>query len=155
VAFHKLAVVKEWKSIYDKLVLEAGSKKKVFSKCGECCKSAAKKYAECRVAQAEMAGQGDTLDDNVLKEASTAVEEPKSKWCCLSWVLLLQEDFVNEKPEIQHYLEGTGHVCMFYPKFHCEINLIEMLWGYMKYHECFGPVRATLTVLMNNFSLKI
>jgi hypothetical protein len=45
----------------------------------------------------------------------------------------LQDDFVNEKPDIQHYLEGRGHVCIFYPKFHCEINPIEMLWGYMKY----------------------
>jgi hypothetical protein len=45
----------------------------------------------------------------------------------------LQDDFVNEKPDIQHHLEGRGHVCIFYPKFHCEINPIEMLWGYMKY----------------------
>lgn len=136
-----LAIIKEQKSVYDKLVSEAGSEKKVFSKCGECHKSAAKKDAECRVAQAEMAGQEDTLDDTVLEEASTAVKEPKSKWCCLSQVLSLQDDFVNEKPEIQHYLEGRGHICMFYPKFHCKINLIEMLWGYMKYHECFGPTK--------------
>jgi hypothetical protein len=31
-----LAIVKERKSVYDKLVLEAGSEKKVFGKCGEC-----------------------------------------------------------------------------------------------------------------------
>jgi hypothetical protein len=85
-------------------------------KCGECHKSAAKKDAECCVAQAKMAGQEDTLDDNVLKEASTAVKKPKSKWCCLSRVLSLQEDFINEGPEIQHYLEGRGHVC-FIPSF--------------------------------------
>jgi hypothetical protein len=60
--------------------------------------------------------------------ASTAVDEAKSKWCCLSWVLSLQKDFMNEKPEIQHYLEGRGHVCMFYPKFHCKTDPIEMLW---------------------------
>jgi len=38
---------------------------------------------------------------------------------------------------IQHYIESQGHVCMFLPKFHCELNPIEMLWGFMKYRESF------------------
>ena len=130
-----LAVVKEQRSVYDQLVMEVGGEKKVFGKCSECRKSATKKDAERRVAVAEMAGQEDTLDDADLDDASEAAEESKDKWCCLSRVIALQEDFVNEKPEIQHYLEHRGHVCMFYPKFHCEINLIEMLWGYMKYRK--------------------
>ena len=41
---------------------------------------------------------------------------------------------MNEKPMIQHYIESRGHICMFLPKFHCELNPIEMLWGFMKYH---------------------
>jgi hypothetical protein len=49
----------------------------------------------------------------------------------------LQDDFANEKPLLQHYLEGRGHVCLFLPKFHCELNLIEMLWGYPKYCKLF------------------
>ena len=66
----------------------------------------------------KMAGQEDTLDDTNLEDASEAAEESKDKWCCLSRVIALQEDFVIEKAEIQHYLECRGHICMFYPKFH-------------------------------------
>jgi hypothetical protein len=123
--------------VYDQLVAEVGGEKKVFGKCSQCWKSAAKKDAERRVALAEMAGQEDSLDDTVLEEASEVIDELQNRWCCLSRVLSLQDDFINEKPKIQHDLEGRGHICMFYPKFHCEINPIEMLWGYMKYHMSF------------------
>jgi hypothetical protein len=122
-----LTVVKERTSVYDQLVAEVGGEKKVFEKCSQCRKSAAKKDAERHVALAEMAGQEDSLDDMVLEEASEVVNELQNWWYCLSWVSSLQDDFINEKPEIQHYLEGRGHICMFYPKFHCEINPIEML----------------------------
>jgi hypothetical protein len=120
-------VVKERQSVYSRLVKEVVSEKKVVRKCGQCQKSAVKKDTERHVAMAEMAGQEDTLDDTILEDASEVVDKPENKWCCLYQVLSLQEDFANEKPEIQHYLEGRGHICMFYPKFHCEINPIEML----------------------------
>jgi transposase len=62
---------------------------------------------------------------------------PQNDWCCAYRVLSLQDDFVNEKPLLQHYPEGCGHVCLFLPKFHCELNPIEMLWGYAKYCESY------------------
>lgn len=72
------------------------------------------------------------------------------KWCCISRVLSFQEDFVNEKPLLQHYLEDRGHVCMFLPKFHCELNPIKMLWGYAKYryHNASDGKFATAKVLV-------
>ena len=131
------AVVQEWTSLWDKLVDEVGSEKKVVGKCEKCRKSQIKKDAERRVAMAEAAGQEDTVVDEDLAAAEAPVVESDSACCCLYRVLSLQEDFLNEKPMIQHYLEGRGYICVFYPKFHCEFNAIEMLWGYAKYRKLF------------------
>ena len=57
-------------------------------------------------------------------------------WCCMHRVLALQEDFQNKKPLIQTVIEDAGHICLFLPWFHCELNVIEMLWGYAKYCAC-------------------
>ncbi|KIM67450.1 hypothetical protein SCLCIDRAFT_107611, partial [Scleroderma citrinum Foug A] len=51
-------------------------------------------------------------------------------------MLANQQDFMNEKPLIQIIIEGAGHKCWFLPKFHCELNPIEMYWGWMKAREC-------------------
>jgi hypothetical protein len=88
--------------------------------------------------EAEAMGQESSLTDaEVAKANSTMPLVPQNKWCCAYQVLSLQDDFVNEKPLLQHYLEGHGHVCLFLPKFHCELNPIEMLWGYVKYCESY------------------
>ena len=129
------AVVQERVSVWDRLVEEVGSEKKALGKCESCRTSQVKKDAERRVAMAEAAGQEESIQDADLEAAEGPVVENKSKWCCLYRVLSLQEDFVNEKPMIQHYIEGRGHICMFYPKFHCEFNAIKMLWGYGKYRK--------------------
>jgi hypothetical protein len=97
----------------------------------------AKKDAERRVAEAEAMGQEATLTDADVAWADKAVAAPANDWCCMYHVLSLQDDFVHKKPLLQYYLEGQGHICMFLPKFHCELNPIEMLWGYAKYHKYF------------------
>jgi len=128
------AVLQERESVWAELVER---NKKVVGKCKECQKSQAKKDAERRVAAAEAMGQEDTLEEADLAQ----VEEPdtdselRDEWCCMYRVLSLQEDFANKKPMLQHYIEGRGHVCMFLPKFHCELNPIEMLWGFAKYRK--------------------
>jgi hypothetical protein len=83
-------------------------------------------------------GQESSLTDAEVAEANSTVPlMPQDEWCCAYRVLSLQDDFVNGKPLLQHYLEGCGHVCLFLPKFHCELNPIEMLWGYAKYCESY------------------
>ena len=125
-------VLQERESVWDELVSRC---KKVVGKCKECSKSQAKKDAERRVAEAEAMGQEDTLQDENVSQAHEPKSEPVSDWCCMYRVLSLQEDFVTEKPMLQHYIESHGHVFMFLPKFHCELNPIEMLWGFTKYGE--------------------
>ena len=78
------------------------------------------------------------MTDMAVEEDLAHSQEPENieltnDWCCMSCILSLQEDFTQEKSMLQHYIEGRGHICMFLPKFHCELNPIEMVWGFMKY----------------------
>ena len=44
-------------------------------------------------------------------------------------VLSEHDDFANEKSSVQLYLESRGYYCLFIPKYHCELNPIERVWG--------------------------
>ena len=46
-----------------------------------------------------------------------------------------QADFLAEKPCLQIIIEAASHKCYFLPKFHCELNPIEMHWVWVKICE--------------------
>ena len=52
--------------------------------------------------------------------------------CCNRRILKLQPDFHDQKSLVQEVIEAAGHLCIFLPKFHCELNFIEFFWGAMK-----------------------
>jgi hypothetical protein len=52
--------------------------------------------------------------------------------CCLARILSTHKDFFEQKSAIAMLIEDRGHKCIFIPKFHCELNAIEMYWGYGK-----------------------
>ncbi|KIJ56100.1 hypothetical protein M422DRAFT_145341, partial [Sphaerobolus stellatus SS14] len=52
--------------------------------------------------------------------------------CCAKRVLKLQPDFKEQKSLVQEVIEECGHICIFLPKFHCELNFIEFFWGAVK-----------------------
>ncbi|EFP85140.2 uncharacterized protein PGTG_11309 [Puccinia graminis f. sp. tritici CRL 75-36-700-3] len=52
--------------------------------------------------------------------------------CCWSKILSLQSDFRCERPLLQTIIEDAGHICLFLPKFHCELNPIELFWSFIK-----------------------
>jgi transposase len=37
---------------------------------------------------------------------------------------------------LQVLIEKRGHICLFLPKFHCELNPIEMVWAQIKRRKC-------------------
>ena len=52
--------------------------------------------------------------------------------CCCRRLLFSQLDFVNQKSQLQELIESRGHICDFYPKYHCELNFIKQYWGTAK-----------------------
>jgi hypothetical protein len=55
-----------------------------------------------------------------------------NRWCCMEKCLSTEADFKAGKPLLQLVVEQAGHLCILLPKFHCELNPIEMYWGYAK-----------------------
>ena len=52
--------------------------------------------------------------------------------CCARRLLSSQPDFSNSKNWLQETAEKRNHSIIFFPKYHCELNFIEMVWGYVK-----------------------
>lgn len=52
--------------------------------------------------------------------------------CCCCRLLFTQSDFENQKSHLEEYITSRGHICDFYPKYHCELNFIEQYWGAAK-----------------------
>ena len=127
-----LAVLRERTNVWAELERRTGGK--VPGICHNCSLSQAKRDAAVRVATAELNGLAPNEQDEeaaLTGEGESAVDA----WCCAKRVLSLQEDFQTEKPELQILIENAGHICIFLPKFHCELNPIELYWGYAKYSK--------------------
>ena len=52
--------------------------------------------------------------------------------CCWFNVLQHQANFQNKKPLLKVIIEEAGHICLFLPKFHCELNSMELFWSLIK-----------------------
>ena len=37
-------------------------------------------------------------------------------------------DFSKHKCILENYIETRGHICFYYPKYHCELSPIERVW---------------------------
>ena len=55
---------------------------------------------------------------------------PIANDCCT--VRILQLDFLAQRLLVREIIENRGHKVIFYLKFHCELNFIEMFWGAAK-----------------------
>ena len=48
--------------------------------------------------------------------------------CCLTYVLSNEPDFKGQKEWLTEVVENSNCRIIFYPKYHCELNFIEMVW---------------------------
>lgn len=65
--------------------------------------------------------------------------------CYARQVLAQQPDFQAQKGRVQEVVEGRGHLVLFYPKFHCELNWIEYFWARVKVYtraHCSYDIRS-------------
>ena len=52
--------------------------------------------------------------------------------CCAKRLLEAQPDFQEQRSLVQEVIKAAGHLSIFLPKFHCELNFIEYFWGAIK-----------------------
>ncbi len=64
--------------------------------------------------------------------------------CCCRRVLFEQPDFKAHKSWLEEHITNCGHMCDFYPKYHCELNFIEQYWGAAK--KTYQNTQHTSTV---------
>ena len=50
-------------------------------------------------------------------------------------VLSFHDDFRNEQTLVERLISDKGRKCLYLPKFHCELNPIERVWGQPKVYS--------------------
>ena len=65
----------------------------------------------------------------------------KNNDCCMAQLLSKQDDFWNQESLLKQRIKVRGHHCVFLPKFHYELNPIEMV--------CLIHFYSHVTVLLN------
>jgi hypothetical protein len=59
--------------------------------------------------------------------------------CCCRRLLYNQPDFVGVKTILEEHCERRGFLVEILPKYHCELNPLEMVWGQSKFHYQLNP----------------
>ena len=70
---------------------------------------------------------------NLYESCTVCVDNRRaSKVCCLKCRLENEPDFAAQLGWLQEVVETSKQLFLLYPKFHCELNPIELFWGYIK-----------------------
>ena len=67
------------------------------------------------------------FDVRKLRAKCSPVCPFESQNCCMAWLLSQQDDFANQPSMLETLIREARHECIFLPKFHCELNPIEMV----------------------------
>ena len=68
--------------------------------------------------------------------------------CCASGCLSREPDFIAQW--LREVVEDAGLEVIYYPKYHCELNYIELIWSFMK-----GKLRRDCTFNFSDLKTKI
>ncbi len=89
-----------------------------------------------------------------------AVDHPLcTTQCCARYCLSHEPDFLEQREWIREVIESRGHYVIYYPKYHCELNFIERIWGYIKARirkECdytFAGLKERLPLVIKSISI--
>lgn len=88
------------------------------------------------------------LDYRTRKQKET--KEHYGTSCCTRQLLSQQVDFQSQGSRLQEEIENQGHLCLFSPKYHCELNWIEYRWGSSNWwarKNCSYPWKGLLKVI--------
>jgi transposase len=109
-------------------------------------------------------GTTKTKEDIETESQSAAYTEldrcKRGKHCCALRIMENQPDFLAEKSLLEIEITNRGHECIFYPKFHCELNYIEYFWGAVKRYtreNCnysFAELETTVLAALDSVSLR-
>ncbi|RIB25100.1 hypothetical protein C2G38_1900646, partial [Gigaspora rosea] len=72
--------------------------------------------------------------EGILKDCKVHKSNPEMVDCCALYLLANKPDFLSDHELIQQEIEKPGYKVICYPKFHPELNYIEMYWGAAKRH---------------------
>ena len=71
-------------------------------------------------------------NQNELRAKGSPVCPWENESCCMARLLSKQDDFMNQISMLEMMITEAGHECLFLPKFHCELNPIEMVCEIIK-----------------------
>jgi hypothetical protein len=63
-----------------------------------------------------------------------------------------QRTRVDDDPshDLEELMTLRGHICDFYPKYHCELNFIEQYWGTAKFRYRSTPKTSDINEMERN-----
>lgn len=69
-----------------------------------------------------------------LKAKCGATHKNHTSTCCAKGVMYHQIDFQQTVSKLQEIIASAGHICLFLPRYHCELAPIERAWGFAKWY---------------------
>eukprot|EP00752_Nemacystus_decipiens_P014964 g13323.t1 len=103
-----------------------------------CCKGCKAENAASRQAITAF-NRGGEGRERVLEQAQQDQQEAaggtaaRRQRCCVQRIFSELKAFKEQLNKVEQIFKAAGHICIFLPKYHPELNAIERYWGYIKH----------------------